>query len=55
MTFIVIRRQIPLVLSYTIDFDGCQGFTVKKLGLDLRIPVFSHGQLHSGAAHVLNV
>jgi ATP-dependent exoDNAse (exonuclease V) alpha subunit len=50
--FVVNRRQIPLVLSYATTFNGCQGLTVKKLALDLRRPVFSHGQLYSAATRV---
>jgi ATP-dependent DNA helicase PIF1 len=50
--FEVTRRQIPLVLCYATTFNGCQGLTVKKLALDLRRPVFSHGQLYSAMTRV---
>ncbi|KAJ7080938.1 helicase, partial [Mycena belliarum] len=30
-----------------LSFNGCQGLTVCELALDLRCPVFSHGQLYS--------
>jgi hypothetical protein len=52
MAFVVNRQQIPLVLSYATTFNGCQGLTVKKLALDLRRPVFSHGQLYLAATRV---
>jgi hypothetical protein len=50
--FIVQRKQIPLALCYATTFNGCQGLTVQKLGLDLRRPVFSHGQLYSAMTRV---
>lgn len=52
MAFVVRRRQIPLVLSYATTFNGCQGLTVRKLALDLRRDVFSHGQLYSACTRV---
>ncbi|KAJ7697038.1 hypothetical protein B0H17DRAFT_875467, partial [Mycena rosella] len=45
--FRVHRKQMPLALCYATNFNGCQGLTVQKLGLDLRRDVFSHGQLYS--------
>jgi hypothetical protein len=50
--FVVHRKQIPLALCYATSFNGCQGLTVQKLGLDLRRPVFSHGQLYSAMTRV---
>ncbi|KAJ6612054.1 hypothetical protein B0H10DRAFT_1808342, partial [Mycena sp. CBHHK59/15] len=41
------RKQVPLALCYATMFNGCQGLTVQKLGLDLRRDGFSHGQLYS--------
>jgi ATP-dependent exoDNAse (exonuclease V) alpha subunit len=52
VNFIVHRKQMPLALSYATTFNGCQGLTVKKLVLDLRRPVFSHGQLYSAITRV---
>ncbi|KAJ7443134.1 hypothetical protein FB451DRAFT_1057113, partial [Mycena latifolia] len=37
---------------YATTFNGCQGVTVQKLGLDLRRSVFSHGQLYSAMTRV---
>ncbi|KAJ7937715.1 hypothetical protein B0H13DRAFT_1852351 [Mycena leptocephala] len=34
------------------EIVGCQGLTVQKLSLDLRRPVFSHGQLYSAITRV---
>jgi ATP-dependent DNA helicase PIF1 len=50
--FIVHRKQMPLALCYATTFNGCQGLTVKKLALDLRRAVFSHGQLYSAMTRV---
>ena len=52
--FVVHRKQIPLALCYATTFNGCQGLTVQRLGLDLRRPVFSHGQLYSAMTRVPN-
>ena len=52
--FIVNYRQLLLALSYTTTFNGCLGLTVEKLVLDIRGPVFSHGQLYSAAMQVPN-
>jgi|SRR5882762_912397 len=52
--FIVYRKQLPLTLSYATTFSGCLGLTVEKLVLDIRRPVFSHGQLYSAAMQVPN-
>jgi hypothetical protein len=45
--FTVHRKQIPLALCYATTLNGYQGLTVQRLGLNLRRPVFSHGQLYS--------
>lgn len=50
--YVVHRKQIPLALCYATTFNGCQGLTVQKLGLDLRRAVFSHGQLYSAMTRV---
>jgi hypothetical protein len=50
--FIVHRMQAPLALCYAPSFNGCQGLTVRKLGVDLRRSVFSHGQLYSAMTRV---
>ena len=51
-SFEVHRKQIPLALCYATTFNGCQGLTVRRLVLDLRRPVFSHGQLYSAMTRV---
>lgn len=40
------RRQFPVRLAYAMTINKSQGQSVKFVGLDLRTPVFSHGQLY---------
>lgn len=42
------------MLAYATTFNGCQGLTVQRLALDLRRPVFSHGQLYAAMTRVPN-
>ena len=40
------RRQFPVRLAFAISINKAQGQSVKRVGIDLRVPVFSHGQLY---------
>lgn len=40
------RRQFPVRLAFAMTINKSQGQSVVNVGLDLRIPVFSHGQLY---------
>jgi len=40
------RRQFPVRLAFALSINKAQGQSVKHVGLDLRVPVFSHGQLY---------
>ena len=40
------RRQFPVRLAFAMTINKSQGQSVKHIGLDLRSPVFSHGQLY---------
>jgi hypothetical protein len=40
------RRQFPVRLAFAMTINKAQGQSVKWVGLDLRTPVFSHGQLY---------
>ncbi|KAG5565923.1 hypothetical protein RHGRI_001745 [Rhododendron griersonianum] len=42
----VVRRQFPVRLAYAMTINKSQGQSVKFVGVDLRAPVFSHGQLY---------
>jgi len=45
-TFTLRRRQFPVRLAFAMSINKAQGQSVSVVGLDLRIPVFSHGQLY---------
>lgn len=40
------RRQFPIRLAFAMSINKAQGQSIKHVGLDLRIPVFAHGQLY---------
>ncbi|XP_057299673.1 uncharacterized protein LOC130630262 [Hydractinia symbiolongicarpus] len=46
MPFVLRRRQLPLRLSYAMSINKAQGQTFEKVGILLRRPCFSHGQLY---------
>ncbi|KAF9561454.1 hypothetical protein CPC08DRAFT_742543 [Agrocybe pediades] len=50
----LMRRQFPLAPAYATTFNGCQGLTLDKIGVDLTRPVFSHGQLYTALSRIRN-
>ena len=46
LTFILGRRQFPVRLAFAMTINKSQGQSVKHVGIDLRTPVFTHGQLY---------
>jgi hypothetical protein len=46
------RRQFPIQLTFALTINKAQGQSVKYVGLDLRDPVFSHGQLYVALSRV---
>jgi hypothetical protein len=46
------RRQIPLHPAYATTFNSCQGLTLNRIVIDLRTPVFAHGQLYTSLSRV---
>lgn len=44
--FILKRRQFPVRLAFALTINKAQGQSVNHVGIDLRVPVFSHGQLY---------
>ena len=46
LAFVLKRRQFPVRLAFALTINKAQGQSVKHIGVDLRIPVFSHGQLY---------
>src|SRR6266550_6400400 len=42
------RHQFPVHLAFALTVNKAQGQSAKYVGLDLRVPVFAHGQLYVG-------
>lgn len=45
-TFSMQRRQFPVRLAFAMTINKSQGQSLKYVGIDLRTPVFTHGQLY---------
>ncbi len=48
------RRQFPVRLAYSITTNKSQGQTLKRAGLWLPVPLFTHGQLYVAMSRVGN-
>ena len=46
LPFVMIRRQFPIRLSFTLTINKAQGQTIPNVGIYLPDHVFSHGQLY---------
>jgi len=44
--FTLKRCQFPVNLAFALTINKAQGQSVKEVGIDLQVPVFSHGQLY---------
>jgi hypothetical protein len=49
------RRQFPVRLCFAMTINKSQGQSVRYVGLDLRRPVFTHGQFYVGISRVTSV
>ena len=52
LSFEMMRIQFPLRRAYAMTFNKCQGQTLRKTLLDVREPVFAHGQLYVAMSRV---
>src|SRR5260370_27617743 len=50
--FTLRRRQLPLALAFSMTINKSQGQSVNVMGIDLRVPCFSHGQLYVACSWV---
>jgi hypothetical protein len=46
LTFKFRRLQFPVRLAFALTINKAQGQSVRYVGVDLRVPIFAHGQLY---------
>jgi hypothetical protein len=52
LSFTLSRKQFPLALSFAMTINKSQGQSFEAVGVDLRSPVFTHGQFYVAASRV---
>jgi hypothetical protein len=53
--FKLCQLQFPLRLAFSIIINKSQGQSLQNVGLDLRSPVFTHGQLYVAVSRATSV
>ena len=52
LPFVLCRHQFPIRLAYSMTINKSQGQTFQKVGIYLRKPCFTHGQLYVALSRV---
>ena len=55
LPFILSRKQFPIRLCFAMTINKAQGQSLDMVGIDLRVPVFTHGQLYVALSRAINV
>ena len=55
LPFTLSRLQFPVRLAFSMTINKSQGQSVWYVGLNLRSPVFTHGQFYVGISRVTSV
>ena len=54
LPFQLVHRQFPIRLAFAMTINKAQGQIIPYMGLDLRNPVFTHGQLYVALSKEFN-
>jgi hypothetical protein len=49
------RRQFPVSVAFAMTINKAQGQSVNHVGLDLRTPVFTHGQFYVAISRATSI
>ena len=55
LPFILTRKQFPIRLCFAMTINKAQDQSLDVIGIDLRVPVFTHGQLYVALSRATDV